>query len=228
MFVSYVNLLIMKLSESKVIKSLNQLATIALIFYIIILLIKLFSSGVPSATKGVKWYDVYNIKAEKYIRNNTVSPNNNMDTWFENKIVVNETKRALISIRFKTYSELFSLSAITFQLAYFIYFISIGFVILSVKRFFKSLTRNEVFTRKNASIIIFCSTVLMCLPIARWLTQELFINCIRKLNLNDSGYHLSNGAGLLGTETIIGLVLLAFGLAFKVGVDIQQENESFV
>lgn len=218
----------MKLSESRVIKSLNGLATIALVFYILVLLIKLFSSGVPSATKGVKWYEVYNVKAEKYIGNNTISQNNGLDTWFENKIVINETKRALISLRFKTYTELFSLSAISFQLAYFIYFLSIGFIILSVKRFFKSLTLNEVFTRKNASIIMFCSVMLMWLPIARWLTQELFINCIHNLNLNDSGYHLSNGVGLLGTETIIGLVLMAFGLAFKVGVDIKQENESFV
>ncbi|WP_316845120.1 DUF2975 domain-containing protein [Pedobacter psychrodurus] len=218
----------MKLSESKVIKRLNELATIALVFYIVVLLIKLFSSGVPSASKGVKWYDVYNVKAEKYLKNNEVSANNALDTWFENKIVVNETKSALISIRFKTYSELFSLSAITFQLAYFIYFISIGCIILSVKRFFKSLTLNEAFTKKNASIILFCSIMIISLPITRWLTQELFINCIRKLNLNDSGYHLSNGVGLLSTETIIGLVLMAFGLAFKVGVDIKQENEAFV
>jgi uncharacterized membrane protein YidH (DUF202 family) len=133
-----------------------------------------------------------------------------------------------VYLRFKTYSELFSLSAISFQLVYFIYFLSIGFLILSVKLFFKSLTKNEVFTAKNASFIMSCGIILICLPVMRWLTQELFINCIHKLNLNDSGYYLSNGVALLDTETIIGLVLLAFGLAFKVGVDIKQENESFV
>ncbi|MFD2585233.1 DUF2975 domain-containing protein [Pedobacter vanadiisoli] len=227
-FVSYSNELMMKLSESKVIKALNGLATVVLVLYVIILLIKLFSSGVPSATQGIKWYEVYNVKAEPSIKNMVVSRNEGLDKWFNNKVLVSETRRAMVQLRFKTYTELFSLPAIGFQLVYLIYFLSIGFIILSVKRFFKSLTVNEVFTRKNTSIIMWCSVILICLPVIRWLTQELFINCILNLNLNDSGYYLRNGVGLLDTETIIGLVLMAFGLAFKVGVDIKQENESFV
>jgi hypothetical protein len=228
MFVSYLNELIMKLSESRVIKTLNGLATIVLVFYIIVLLIKFFSSGVPNASQGIKWYEVYHVKAEPLTKANSISSNNGLDKWFNNKVFVSENKKAMVYLRFKTYSELFSLSAISFQLVYFIYFLSIGFLILSVKLFFKSLTKNEVFTAKNASFIMSCGIILICLPVMRWLTQELFINCIHKLNLNDSGYYLSNGVALLDTETIIGLVLLAFGLAFKVGVDIKQENESFV
>ncbi|WP_145854722.1 DUF2975 domain-containing protein [Pedobacter suwonensis] len=218
----------MKLSESKIIKVLNVLATVVLVFYVILLLIKMFSSGVPSASQGVKWYELYHVKAEPIVKAKVIAGNRSLDKWFNNKVLVNENKEAMVYLRFKTFTELFSLSAIGFQLAYFIYFLSIGFIILSIKRFFKSLTLNEIFTRKNATIIILSSIVLICLPIIRWITQELFINCISSLKLNDSGYYLSNGVGILDTETIIGMVLFAFGLAFKVGVDIKQENESFV
>lgn len=68
----------------------------------------------------------------------------------------------------------------------------------------------------------------MLLPIMNWVTQGLFINCIASLNLNDSGYSLKNGASLFGSETLIGLALLAFGLIFKAAVDIKEENESFI
>ena len=84
------------------------------------------------------------------------------------------------------------------------------------------------FTDKNASLIIFGSIGLMFLPIMRWITQELFINCIARLNLNNSDYILQNGVHIFSSETIIGLVLLAFGAAFKSGVTLKTENESFI
>ncbi|ARS39544.1 hypothetical protein CA265_07730 [Sphingobacteriaceae bacterium GW460-11-11-14-LB5] len=228
MFVSYLNLLTMKLSESKVIKALNGFASFALVLYIIILIVSVFNSGVPSATKGIKWYTVFNVKAEKKVEKGTVSVDDSLNNWFNRGFLVSETKMSSISLRFKSYSDLFSFSAIIFQLVYLCYFLCIGFLILLIKRFFKSLTKDEVFTRKNVSIIIYSGVVLMLLPFLRWMTQELLINCINRLKLNDSGYDISNGVGFFGTETLIGLVLLAFGLAFKVGVDIKQENESFV
>ena len=39
---------------------------------------------------------------------------------------------------------------------------------------------------------------------------------------------LHNGTHVFDTETIIGLVLLAFGAAFKSGVVLSRENESFI
>ena len=68
----------------------------------------------------------------------------------------------------------------------------------------------------------------MLLPVMRWITQEFFLNCITKLSLNSSDYMLHNGTHLFDTETIIGLVLLAFGAAFKSGVVLSRENESFI
>ncbi|RBQ03274.1 DUF2975 domain-containing protein [Pedobacter miscanthi] len=218
----------MKLSESKVIKWLNRFAGFALVLYIVILMVSIFNSGVPSAAKGIKWYTVFNVKAEEKVKNNAVSINEGLDNWFNKGFLVSETKMSSVSLRFKSYSDLFSFSAITFQLAYLFYFLCIGLLILLVKLFFKSLTKDEIFTRKNVSIIIYSSVILMLLPSIRWITQEFLINCITKLKLNDSGYVISNGASFFGTETLIGLVLLAFGLAFKVGVDIKQENEAFV
>lgn len=218
----------MKLSESKVIKALNGFAGFALVLYIIILIVSVFNSGVPSATKGIKWYTVFNVKAEEKVKKSAVSANEGLNNWFNRGFLVSETKMSSVSLRFKSYSDLFSFSAIIFQLAYLCYFLCIGFLILLIKRFFKSLTKDEVFTKKNVSLIIWCSVVLMLLPILRWVTQELLINCINNLKLNDSGYNISNGAGFFDTETLIGLVLFAFGLAFKVGVDIKQENEAFV
>ena len=182
----------------------------------------------PSATKGIKWYTVFNVKAEKKVEKSAVSTDDGLNNWFNRGFLVSETKMSSVSLRFKSYSDLFSFSAIIFQLAYLCYFLCIGFLILLIKWFFKSLTKDEVFTRKNVSIIIYCGIVLMVLPSVRWITQEFLINCINKLKLNDSGYNISNGVGFFGSETLIGLILFAFGLAFKVGVDIKQENESFV
>jgi len=218
----------MKLSDSKVIKAINGFASFALVLYVIILIVSVFNSGVPSATKGIKWYTVFNVKAEERVSKSAVSTDDPLDNWFKRNLLVSETKMSSVSLRFKSYSDLFSLSAIAFQLAYLCYFMCIGLLIILIKRFFKSLTKDEVFTKKNVSIIIWCSVVLMVLPSLRWVTQELLINCINKLKLNDSGYKLSNGVSLFDAETIIGLVILAFGLTFKIGVDIKQENEAFV
>jgi hypothetical protein len=61
-----------------------------------------------------------------------------------------------------------------------------------------------------------------------WINQELFLNCIAVLSLNDSGYALQNGASLFGSETFVGLAMLAFGVAFKTGINLRNENESFI
>jgi len=215
----------MKLSENKIIKTLNSLATVALIFYGIFLLANLFGTGIPKAGKGVKSYMIYNVKV---IDDNSNQKIDHLKIWFNNNLVISETDRALIHLRFKNYIDLFSLPALIFQLVQFLYWLSIGFLLWLIKRFFRSLCKNEVFSQKNASTLMFGSLLLIWLPIIRWFSQELFINCIEQLHLNDSSYALANGESLLGSETFIGLALFAFGLAFRAGVDMKKENEAFI
>lgn len=215
----------MKLSESKVIKNINRLATIVLAFYFIFLLQQFFTSSSPAISKAVKSYEVYNVKLNYFTNKVDEDP---LKSWFNDTVVVQKTDRALVDLRFRTYDQLFSLPALMFQFSIIIYWLIIGVIIILLKMFFQSLTKDKVFTTKNASIIIWGSLLLICLPIARWLSQELFVSCINQLSLNDSKYALSNGEGIIASETIIGLIILAFGLAFKVGVDIKQENEAFV
>ncbi|NMN36525.1 DUF2975 domain-containing protein [Pedobacter sp. SG918] len=214
----------MKLSESKVIKNINRLATIVLVFYFIFLLQQFFTSSSPATSKAVKSYEVYNVKLN-YFTNKAEDP---LKSWFNDTVVVQKTDRALVHLRFRSYDQLFSLPALLFQFSIVVYWLLIGAIIILIKMFFQSLTKDKVFTIRNASIIIWGSLLLICLPIARWFSQELFVSCINQLHLNDSKYALSNGEGIIASETVMGLITLAFGLAFKVGVDIKQENESFV
>ncbi|NII82500.1 DUF2975 domain-containing protein [Pedobacter sp. SG908] len=214
----------MKLSESKVIKNINRLATIVLVFYFIFLLQQFFTSSSPAISKAVKSYEVYNVKLN-YFTNKAEDP---LKSWFNDTVVVQKTDRALVHLRFRSYDQLFLLPALLFQFSIVVYWLLIGAIIILIKMFFQSLTKDKVFTIRNASIIIWGSLLLICLPIARWFSQELFVSCINQLHLNDSKYALSNGEGIIASETVMGLITLAFGLAFKVGVDIKQENESFV
>ncbi|WP_055726101.1 DUF2975 domain-containing protein [Pedobacter borealis] len=215
----------MKLSESKVIKNLNRLATIVLAFYVVFLFQQFFTSSSPASSKAVKSYEVYNVKLNYFTNKVDEDP---LKSWFNDTVVIQKTDRALVHLRFRTYDQLFSLPAILFQFSIVVYWLIIGIIIFLIKVFFQSLTKDKVFTAKNASIIIWGSLLLICLPIARWFSQELFVSCINQLSLNDSKYALSNGEGIIASETIIGLIILAFGLAFKVGVKIKEENESFV
>jgi hypothetical protein len=210
----------MKLSENKVIKTLNLLATIALVIYVVMLIVQILSSS-PKASNGIRDYMMNNVIAYPKHQVDTVD---HLKSWFNDSVIVQKTNSALVSLRFKNYDDLFSPSAILFQLSFYLYIIMIGALILFVKLFFNSLSKDKVFTKKNATFIMVASLILMWLPIMKWISQELFINCIT----NDSNYTFTNGEHLLGSETIIGLVLMALGLAFKVGVDIKQENESFV
>ncbi len=215
----------MKLSESKLIRNINRLATIVLAFYVIFLLQQLFTSSSPAISKAVKSYEVYNVKLNYFTNKIAEDP---LKSWFHDTVVIQKTDRALVHLRFRTYDQLFSLPALLFQFSIVVYWLVIGVIIALIKMFFKSLTKDNVFTTRNASIIIWGSLLLMCLPVVRWLSQELFVSCIDQLRLNDSKYALSNGEHIIASETIIGLIILTFGLAFKVGVDIKQENESFV
>lgn len=214
----------MKLSDSKIIKSLNFLATLVLVFYAIFFVSKLCTSGAPSLSNSVKSYTMSNVIAEQKDHQLTKT----LDKWFNDQTIVQPVNKAKIDLRFKSYSELLHFPAVLFQISQFMYWLLIGFLILCIKLLFSSFNKNEVFTNKNASIILFGALTLIWLPIIGWVTQELFINCIAKLNLNDSGFSLKNGAHLFASETLIGLALMAFGLAFKAGVNIKQENESFI
>lgn len=133
-----------------------------------------------------------------------------------------------MQLRFQSLKELLSFSSILYQIAQLCYWFLIGLLIFFVQKLFKSFSNNTFFTDKNASLIIFSSICLLLLPVTRWITQESFLNCITKLSLNNSNYLLHNETHVFDTETIIGLVLLAFGAAFKSGVVLSRENESFI
>ncbi|WP_157766324.1 DUF2975 domain-containing protein [Pedobacter ginsengisoli] len=214
----------MKLSDSKIIKFLNSLATIILVLYAIFIFLKLFSPGAPKMSNSTRGYQVYDVIA----KNKDQVLNQTLGEWFNDRLVVQPTNQSLVHLRFKSPSELFSFPAVLFQISQLIYWLLIGLIIYYIKKLFSSFNKDEVFTKKNATMILFGAITLILLPIIRWITQELFINCIVKLHLNDSGYVLQNGAGLIGSETLVGLTLLAFALAFKAGVNTRQENESFI
>lgn len=214
----------MRLSESKVIKTLNVLATVALVIFVVVLVVQIFSSS-PKASNGIREYTMFNVITHLKHQEDKVDY---LKSWFNDSVIVQKTNRAVVHLRFKNYDDLFSPSAILFQLSFYLYTLMIGAIILFIKLFFNSLSNDNVFTKKNASFIMIASLIVMWLPIMKWISQELFINCIIHLNNNDSNYTFTNGEHLSGSETIIGLILMAFGLAFKVGVNIKQENESFV
>ncbi|WP_379025298.1 DUF2975 domain-containing protein [Parapedobacter deserti] len=186
--------------------------------------VKLFNSGAPALSNSLKGYAVYDIEA---VPHEPVSVRS-LDDWFRKRVVVYPTSSALVDLRFKSYDELFSVPALLYQVSQIFYWLLIGFLILCIKKLFGSFRRDEVFTTRNASLILWGSTVLILLPVMRSITQHLFINCITKLHLNDSGYSLRNGVGFIAAETMIGLALLAFGLVFKTAIDIKKENDSFI
>lgn len=215
----------MKLSENKVIQALDGLATFALILYILFFIMQLFNSS-PKSSGAIKSYKVYNVRL--YKNDKETFKGDKLKSWFNNRVVVQETSRGLVHLRFKSYNEMFSFSAVLFQLSFFVYWFVIGVAIFFAQRLFRSFRRDEVFTLKNAWAIMASSLILISLPVLRRVSQDFFLNCLNTLHVNDSGYTFGNGESLLTSETIIGLVLMAFSWVFKIGVDIKKENESFV
>ena len=214
----------MELSENKTIKTLNIISTGILGIYIILLIVKLFSTGSPSASNAIKGFGVYDMVAKP----KDLKHNRTLEDWFSARIIIEPTYKALISVRLKSNVELYSFSALAFQFSQLIYWLSIGYLLLCVKMLFNSFSRDKVFTVRNAFIIRSGAIVLLILPCIRWVTNELFLNLIIKMNLNDSNYAIQNQTGILDTETLVGLALLAFGFAFRAGVDIKNENEAFI
>lgn len=223
----------MKLSTNNTARYLYYLSRVVMVFYVLFLASNLFSSGIPAVGSGLKAYGVYNVniipKAADGPANQQKDVSQTLDHWFKDTLIISPYQaKGFVQLRFQSLKELLSFSSILYQTAQLCYWILIGLLILVVQKLFKSFSNNTFFTDKNASLIVFSSFCLMLLPVMRWITQEFFLNCITKLNLNSSDYMLHNGTHLFDTETIIGLVLLAFGAAFKSGVVLSRENESFI
>ena len=214
----------MKLSENKTIKVLNIISTGILGLYIIFLIIKLISPGSPAASNSVKGFSVYDMVAKPKDLKHTRT----LEDWFSSKVIVEPTYKAFINLRIKSNDELYSFPSLLFQFSNLIYWLAIGYLLLCVKMLFSSFSKNKVFTTKNANLITSGAIVMLALPVIRWATNELFINLIVKMNLNDSSYAIQNQTGISGSETLIGIALLAFGLAFRAGVDLKNENEAFI
>ncbi|GEM_PF-733633 len=224
---------IMKLSNNNTARYLYYLSCIVMVFYILFLVSNLFTSGIPAAGSGLKAYQVYNVNIIPKDTNSQANQQKDisqaLDHWFNDTLIISPYQgKGLVQLRFQSLKELLSFSSILYQIAQLCYWFLIGLLILFVQKLFKSFSDNTFFTDKNASLIIFSSICLLLLPVTRWITQEFFLNCITKLSLNNSDYMLHNGTHVFDTETIIGLVLLAFGAAFKSGVVLSRENESFI
>ena len=214
----------MRLSEHRTIKGLNVISTLIIGFYILFIIIKLFSQGTPTASNSIKGFMLYDMMAKPKNLKDTRS----LEEWFDSKIIVDPTFKALVSLRVKSSIQLYSTSGILFQCSQLIYWLAIGYLLLCIKMLFSSFSKDQVFTSKNALIITTGAIIMMALPLIRWLTKELFISFINTMNLNDSGYTITNASSILGSETLIGFALLAFGLVFRAGVDLKNENESFI
>ncbi|WP_293938335.1 hypothetical protein [Sphingobacterium sp. UBA5996] len=223
----------MKFLRYKTARYLYYLSRMVMVFYILFLGSNLFKSGIPSLGTGVKAYGIYNVniipKNTDIYANDQNEISNPLNHWFNDKLIIHPVPlKAFVQVRFQSYKELFSFPSILYQIAQLSYWLIIGFLIFFVQKIFKSFSNNIFFTAENASLIIFSSVCLILLPIIRWVTQELFIQCITNLGLNNSDYILQNGTHFFDTETIIGLVLLAFGAAFRAGDVLSRENESFI
>jgi len=214
----------MRLSENKTIRVLNIMSTGILCLYIIFLIVKIFSPGSPAASNSVKGFNIYDMVAKPKNLTNARS----LEDWFSSKVIVEPTYKALISIRIKSNDELYSFPSLLFQFTNLVYWLAIGYLLLCVKMLFSSFSKNKVFTTNNAHLITSGAIVMLALPAIRWATNELFINLIVKMNLNDSSYTIQNQTSISGSETLIGIALLAFSLAFRAGVDLKNENEAFI
>jgi hypothetical protein len=97
-----------------------------------------------------------------------------------------------------------------------------------LKMFFGALCRNEIFTSGNTRRLMLIGLFFMLIPIVNSLQREFFIKTINALQMNDSSYQLDSYFNFLSSETIFGLMMIVFSLVFKVGADVQKENESII
>ncbi|MCF3110748.1 DUF2975 domain-containing protein [Niabella sp. CC-SYL272] len=220
----------MKIADSRIIKILDRISGAVFLFTLLVLLVKIFSSGAPALSGSVRGYQINNITAKPQKRPDTTyhDPGKTLDQWFKKTIIVQPHNEALVHLRFKTYKDLLNPVTVLFQLAYYSYYIIIVLAAFQLKMFFGNLSRNEVFTKKNTRKLFITGLLFMLIPLIKSIQNVLFIEAINGLNINDSGYSFSYSFRLVSPETIFGAMMIVFSLVFKAGTDVQQENEAFI
>jgi len=220
----------MKIADSSIIKILDRISGAAFLFALLVLLVKIFSSGAPALSGSVRGYKVNNIVAKPQEKPDTTyhDPNTTLNQWFKKTAVVQPHHDALVELRFRTHKELLNPVALSFQLAYYSYYIIIVLAAFQLKIFFGNLSRNEVFTKGNTRKLFITGLLFMLIPLAKSIQNVLFIKTINILNMNDSGYLFRYAFRLVSYETIFGAMIIVFSLVFKAGTDVQRENESFI
>lgn len=220
----------MKIGDSKIIKILDRISGAVFLFALLVLLVKIFSSGAPALSGSVRGYEVNNIMAKPQEKPDTTyhDPNKTLDQWFKKTIVVQPHNEALVYLRFKTYKDLLNPTALLFQLAYYSYYIIIVLGAFQLKMFFGNLSRNEVFTKNSTQKLFMIGIFFMLIPLIKSTQGVLFVKTVYNLGLNDSGYVLRYYFRLIAPETIFGAMMIVFSLVFKAGTDVQKENESFI
>ncbi|MBO9595609.1 MAG: DUF2975 domain-containing protein [Niabella sp.] len=220
----------MKIADSRIIKILDRVSGAVFLFALLVLLIKICSSGAPALSNSIKGYEVNDIYVTRQVAPDTThhDPNKTLDQWFKKTTVVQPHNKALVHLRFKTYKELLNPAALLFQLAYYSYYIIIVLAAFQLKMFFGNLSRNEVFTKRNTRKLFITGLLFMLIPLIKSIQNVLFIKAVNSLNLNDSGYAFSYSFRLVAHETVFGVMIIVFSLVFKAGTDVQRENESFI
>lgn len=220
----------MKIADSRIIKILDRISGAVFLFALLVLLVKIFSSGAPALSGSVRGYQVNNVTAKQQEKPDTTyhDPNRTLDRWFKKIIIVQPHNKALAQLRFKTYKDLLSPIALLFQLAYYSYYIIIVLAAFQLKMFFGNLSRNEIFTKNNSRKLFMTGLLFMLIPLVKSTQNVLFVKTVNSLNMNDSGYLLTDVFRLISPETIFGAMMIVFSLVFKAGADVQKENESFI
>lgn len=219
----------MNIANSKIIKLLDRITGAVFLFTLLLLFIKIFTNGAPSLSHSKRGYTVNNIQTKPFKTNtDTIEADKRLFNWFNSTTVVQPHNRALVDLRFRSNKQLFHPLAISFQVMYYLYFVLIMLSAWQLKMFFGALCRNEIFTSGNTRRLMLIGIFFMLIPIINSLQREFFIKTINTLRMNDSSYQLDSHFNFLSSETVFGLMMIVFSLVFKVGADVQKENESFI
>ena len=210
----------MKLSNNWLIIVLNAFSTLLLLVAIGFLIHLIVTEYFPFERNGQRTFKVSSLVTEK--------PRKMQTPLTKMKIIVQESKVVDISVDLTENYNSRSLLPLFFQILKIISEIFGIITLYLFNLFLRSLYKDEIFTRKNANLLISIGLILIFMPVLSWYSQQILLWGIDSLKLNHSGYILNNNEKLFEGESVVGLIILVIGFVFRVGVNIKLENESFV
>ncbi|WP_129715707.1 DUF2975 domain-containing protein [Pedobacter sp. SYP-B3415] len=217
----------MNKTQSILLRVLYALSNFAVVVYVIAFVVNVLTSASPATSKAIKSFQLEDINVTRR-QHQELTPSQTLEGWFKNNVIVHEYKRGTVHLRFRSWNELMSFPAVSFQLGWLLYWLIIGLVVLGVRQLLAALRKNMIFTRRNILWLQVIGFSLIALPLSGWLMKELFIHCISEMGMNDSGYLLHNASRFTSSETIWGSILLVIAFVFRTGAQLKEENESFV